>query len=148
MSESEDPGTEILSSIRNDLMSEHVRRHGEFFRLSLAMSFASLFFLLQLEQLHGEDDRHMPCILLLAWASTLASGIAGVIYLIQVMIHPLRILNNVRIEPATLPDGRKVVGKILFEDRNVAPSSLIYWIHLASLLLMAVFAAVFHLANQ
>jgi len=145
---SEDPGTEKLLAIRGELMSEHDRRHGEFFRLSLAMSFASLFFLLQLEQLHAADTRHIPCILILAWVSVLVSGIAGVIYLIQVMIHPLRILDNVRIEPATLPDGSRVVQKILYEDRNVSPSRWIYWLHLASLLLMAVFAAVFHFANQ
>ncbi len=141
-----DPALPLLQKIRDDLLAEHHKRHAEFSRLTLALAFASLFFLLELEQAYPKDSRSTPCMLSSAWAAAFCATVFGAGYLVLEMTLPLRSLGNVHIKYVEGSQD-KAIDKIYWHWPKQRLANALYWIHIVSLLLLAISGALFKFGN-
>ena len=78
-----------------DLLTLHMKRAEELFRLSLAAAYGSLFFLLQLEKLVPLESRNNGNLLHIAWTLSWISILAGTIQLVVDTIAPLADIGTV-----------------------------------------------------
>ncbi len=123
--------------IEAKMLEEHHRRYSEVLKLSIAASFAGLFFLLQSEQQSRPPSGLPHYYLEFAWAAFLVSALLGVVALACWVVSPARRLAALEI----IRDPNEKITGVLIRSTLPWYERGSYWLHVALLFIGIVAAA-------
>ena len=136
------------------LLDRHHQLHDEFFRLLLAASFGSLFFLTQFQPMFPKDTRVLGGLLDYSWLCAGVAVVSGSIHFGLLMLRPMfaerlrvTMINDLCLTRVPLSDearGDKIKGYL---DKCIA-WHVFYWLHLASFTALIVLLTVFKFNNK